>query len=152
MSSDDRRNKASPRYPVPTIVSRRRRRGLRLKDPSYVADTPHDMWIALQRQEKFRSTMSAEELEAEVRAARELAELLSLSTLDRARYDGVGQLLAKTILEHYERQPQDVRLPEAVKRELGKSHPQLVAEASTPQWVWAMSAASRIWDGHQEDE
>jgi hypothetical protein len=150
MSSNGHSNKASPRYPVPTIVSRRPRRALGLKDPSYVADTPHDLWWAMQRNERMRSTRSAEELEAYIREAPELEALLTLALLDRGRYDGLGQLLAKVVLEHYERHPQDVRLPTAVQRELGKSHPQLVAQVSTPQWLWAIGAANRVWDAHQE--
>lgn len=152
MRSNGQGHKASPRYPVPTIVTRRRRGRLGLKDPSYVADTPHDLWWGMQRQERFRSTRSAEELEGWIRAAPPLPELLALALLDRARYDGLGQLLGKVVLEHYERHPQDVRLPDVVQREIAKSHQDLVVQVSTPQWLWALAAANRIWDAHREDD
>lgn len=139
----------STRYPIPTIVPRTVRRGLRLQDPAYVADTPHDMWYAMQRSERFRSTRSAEELEAWVRAAPELEATLQRGTLQRERYDDLGRLLAKAILEHYGRHPQDVRLTEVLQREVRKDHPRLTAEVSTPQWLWALAAAGRIWDAHQ---
>ena len=152
-----RAGNASPVYPVPYIISRRARVGplgpLGLQDPSYVADTPHDLWISIQQGGKFPSTRSAEELEAWIRGAPELGELVELKPLDRRRYDGGGRLLAKWILEHFGRYPQDVRQAQVVQRELLKANPKLGwLQVSTAQWIWAFAAAHRIWDAHQEDD
>lgn len=121
-----------------------------MRDPAYVADTPHDLWWALQRQEPIRSTRSAEELEAWIGEVAELAAVLGCGPLERARYDDLGRLLAKAVLEHLESHPQDAQLPEVVRREVGKTHQRLVANVSTFQWVWAMAAAGRIRDARQQ--
>jgi hypothetical protein len=140
-----------PSKPVgPYPIVRRPDRRLRLEDRSYVADTPHDLWIALQRGEKYPSTRSAAELEAFIVEGPGPEELLELDHLERRRYDGGGRLLARWILEHYGRHPQDVRVPEVLRRELVKGHPELLLLGlSTAQWVWALAAANRVWDAHQ---
>jgi hypothetical protein len=143
------RRNGKPVSAVPVV----RRQRIRLEDPAYVADTPHDMWASMQRGEKFPSTRSAAQLEAYIAEGPGCEELLERGPLDRERYDGGGRLLARWMLAHYGRHPQDVRVAAVVRRELVKEHPEiLVLGTSTAQWVWALAAANRVWDAHHEAE
>ena len=139
-------------YPVPYVISRTRPSGRRgLADPAYIADTPHDLVLATQGLGTYRSTMSAAELEAEVLAAPAIAELLELDLNSRERYDGGGRLLAKHVLEHLGRHPEDVGLPDVLQRQVLQAHPELrPLDDSTARWAWAMAAAQRVFDAHQD--
>lgn len=139
--------------PGPTLIFRSRTaRPLGLRDPAYIADTPHDLWTGIQRQEPYRATLSAAELEAWIRQAPPVDQVLAGDMLGRQRYDDGGRLVALLLLRHLERHPQDARLPEVMRREVEKAEPRLAAVGlSTAQWAWALAAAQRVRDGHEND-
>jgi hypothetical protein len=125
-----------------------------LEASAYVADTPHDLVVAMQTGTKYRSTRSAAELEGWLREAWPLDEIRERppEAIDRTRFDEAGRLLALWILEHWERHPEDLApgLSQTTIRQLRTQHPdvdQLLN--STARNVWALGAARRVVDAHQ---
>jgi hypothetical protein len=124
-----------------------------LEAPAYVADTPHDLVLAMQTGAKFHSTRTAAELEGWLREAWELDRIVERPLEERERFDQGGRLLALWILEHWTRYPSDVDVgPRATLRQMQTDHPRLPELLdSTARQVWAFAAARRLIDAHRID-
>lgn len=128
------------------------------KDPAYIAPSAHDHYmatLAVSRGQKPAriEKWSAEELEAYVRKAPELAALMTRRGVgsDRAFYDDQARLGALWAIEHLEHdESANVLQVDRFWSAVRDTHPQLPdLMLSTAQKEWAHAAAIRVFDSYR---
>lgn len=152
------RNHVEPsrRLPVvdlaPGLIEARRRHQLGRNDPAYIPPTAHQLWeamceVSLRRKPKPWETLSAAELEAQIRScpAEEPA-----GAGERDLYDWQARRAALLALLAWEAEPVIAKIHQTFWNAVAGHYPEVNRlQLTTSQRTWAQAAVQRIADSYR---